>query len=120
MLPDGRWFGFPSSVEFDSFSFDLACWFSGDEAILAADADGAESPPPNDYHIRNDNDTRRLVVPAEEVEVTWLPEPGDPASTKTVDYPTWTAGWSARSFQPGAWIEIEGGLVVAIEEQYQP
>ena len=120
VLPDGRWFGFPSAREADSFSFDLACWFTGDDAAAAATEDGAESPPPNDYYIRNDNTTQRLLIPSPDATVEFLPDVGDPASANTIDYPTWVSEASSRSFEPGAWVEITDGLVVTIEEQYQP
>lgn len=120
VLPDGRWFGFVSSREADSFSFDLACWFTGDEAVVAATEDGAESPPPNDYYIRNDNTTQRLLVPSPDPTVEFLQDVGDPASFKTIDYPTWVSEAPSRSVEPGAWVEITDGLVVTIEEQYQP
>ncbi len=119
-LPDGLWFGYASSREADSFSFDLACWFTGDDAVLAASEDGAESPPPNDYHIRNDNTAERLLIPAPDVTVEFLGNPGDPASAEIVDYPTWVAVATDRAFEPAVWVEIEDGLVVTIKEQYQP
>ena len=119
-LPDGRWFGFVSAREPDSFSFDLACWFTGEQATLAAAEDGAESPPPNDYHIRNDNPTERLLIPATEVAVEYLAEPGDPASVLNVDYPTWVSEAGARPVQPGVWVEIVDGMVSAVTEQYVP
>lgn len=119
-LPDGRWFGYASSREADSFSFDLACWFTGEDAVLAAIEDGEISPPPNDYHVRNDNETQRLVVPAPNATVEYLANPGDPATVETIDYPTWVSDSEARPFEPGVWIEISDGLVVSVEEQYQP
>ncbi len=119
-LPDGRWFGYASSREADSFTFDLACWFTGDDAVAAASEDGAESPPPNDYHIRNDNPAERLLIPAPDATVEFLAEPGDPSTVETIDYPTWMSVATDRSFEPGVWVEISDGMVVAIEEQYQP
>ncbi|MDH3301491.1 MAG: hypothetical protein OES24_13385, partial [Acidimicrobiia bacterium] len=108
------------SREFDSFTFDLACWFTGEDAALAATEDGAESPPPNDYHIRNENPAERFLIPAPEATVEFLGDPGDPSTVETIDYPTWVSLAPDRSFEPGVWVEISDGLVVAIEEQYQP
>ena len=78
VLPDGRWFGFPSAREADSFSFDLACWFTGDDAAAAATEDGAESPPPNDGSIRT-GPNHRLLIPSHRCHVELLADHGDPA-----------------------------------------
>lgn len=119
-LPDGYWFGYASSREADSFSFDLACWYTGEDATAAASEDGAESPPPNDYHIRNDSPAERFLIPAPDAMVRFLANPGDPATVETIDYPTWVSVAPDRSFEPGVWVEISDGLVVMIDEQYQP
>lgn len=68
-LPDGLWFGYFGTVLDESLEFDLACWFTGQAAIRAATEDGAESPPPNDYYIRNSSDTLRTIVASANVEV---------------------------------------------------
>ena len=119
-LGDGRWYGFVDGAETDHLSFDLACWFTGSAAVDAAREDGAESPPPNDYHIRNDSDLLRIVDVAPTAEVVWLPNTGDPSSAETVVYRTWRAEREGRAHNPGVWLVIEGGQVVLIEEQYVP
>ncbi len=119
-LPDGRWFGFVDDAGSDDVAFDLACWFSGDAAVIAAAEDGEESPPPNDYHIRNDNNRLRTLAVAPSADVSWLPIPGDPNSTEVVGYATWLAEKSGREFDPGVWLEIDDGRIVSIEEQYVP
>lgn len=123
-LPDGRWFGFVEDAEggtvLDNVAFDLACWFTGEAAVVAAAEDGEESPPPNDFHIRNANETlRRLPVDPAAV-VNWLPQPGDPATAETVAWLDWLAARADRAFLPGVWLDIEQGVIVAIEEQYVP
>jgi hypothetical protein len=105
----------PSSVEFD-----LACWFTGDAAAQAAAEDGEESPPPNDYYIRNDSDTLRTVPIGAGAEVIWFPEFGDPTSEATTTYEEWIAAIEGREFEVGTWLTIEGGEVVAIREQWVP
>lgn len=119
-LPDGRWFGFVDAPQADELSFDLACWFSGTAAVAAADEDGEESPPPNDYHIRNQSDLLRTLPVDPSTEVAWLPDPGDPESYEVVTYAFWRDEQSDRGFAPGIWVNIEDGQVISIEEQYVP
>jgi hypothetical protein len=120
-LPAGRWFGFIADVQPEELSFDLACWFTGSAAVEAAAEDGEESPPPNDYHIRNENDRVRVHPVDSATEVVWLPNPGDPATAETVSYDEWLTGRAARSYNPGVWLTVtDDSHVVRIEEQYVP
>lgn len=119
-LPDGRWFGFVADARADAVSFDLACWFTGAAAVAAAAEDGEESPPPNDFHVRNDSDRLRTLTVDSSSEVAWLPDPGDPESLQVVGYPAWLIERTDRAFLPGVWLEVAGGRVVSIEEQYVP
>lgn len=119
-LPDGEWFGSVQDATPDSLVFDLACWFTGEAAAQAAAEDGAESPPPNDYYVRNTNPATRTLTVADGAEVTWMPNPGDPTTEETVDYPQWLEGRTARPYQPGVWLTITGGAVVDVREQYVP
>lgn len=119
-LPDGRWFGFVHQADADQLSFDLACWFTGTAAAAAAAEDGEESPPPNDFHIRNENDRLRTLPVDPGVAVDWLPNPGDPASVERVAYDIWLAQQGERDPDPGVWLDVEGGKIARIEEQYVP
>ena len=119
-LPDGLWFGFVDTAEDGRMSFDLACWFTGPAAVVAAAEDGEESPPPNDYHIRNANDLVRDLAVASTTEVEWLPSTGDPATATTVPYATWVVERTNRAYQPGVWLTVLDGEVVIIQEQYVP
>lgn len=119
-LPDGTWFGFVDQAEVDQLSFDLACWFIGEAATVAAAADGEESPPPNDFHIRNENAQLRDLPVDAGAMVEWLPDPGDPATAETVGYSAWLAEQPGRDPVPGVWLEIENGQITGIEEQYVP
>lgn len=119
-LPDGEWFGYFDGVSADEIQFDLACWFTGDAAALAAAEDGEESPPPNDFYVRNVNPTIRAIPVAGDATVTWLPNPGDPATEEKVPYSDWTTQRGTRDYQPGAWLTIKDGRVVEIQEQYVP
>jgi hypothetical protein len=120
-LPDGTWFGFVAGTTFDQLEFDLACWFTGDGAIAAATEDGEESPPPNDYYIRNVNPTIRLLAVGT-ADVAWLPNVGDATSLETVEFGEWVVYRRTRpdALQPGVWVTISEGVVTHVEEQYVP
>jgi hypothetical protein len=109
-----------STATTDQLDFDLACWFTGDPAAAAATEDGEESPPPNDYYVRNANPAIRTLAVASGAEVSWLPNTGDPSTEELVTYAAWLTGRSGRAYQPGAWLVIEDGAIVEIQEQYVP
>lgn len=119
-LPDGIWFGFLDEVSETTVAFDLACWFSGAPAAEAAAQDGEESPPPNDYYVRNSTELDRTLQVAAGTEVVWLPDLGDPATVARIDYPSWLVERAERESQPGVWVTTTGGAVTLIEEQYVP
>jgi hypothetical protein len=121
-LPDGEWFGLVADASAGEVEFDLACWFTGDAATMASAEDGEESPPPNDYYVRNTNPALRKVTIAADAQVVWLPNVGDPASALTIAYSDWLAERDIRGveLQPSVWITITDDEVVAIEEQYVP
>ena len=121
-LPDGEWFGLVADASAGEVEFDLACWFTGDAAIAASAEDGEESPPPNDYYVRNTNPALRTISVADDAQVVWLANVGDPASELTIAYPGWLVEREVRGvdLQPGVWITIVGGEAVRILEQYVP
>ena len=119
-LGDGIWFGYVLSTAASQLEFDLACWFTGDAAVRAAAEDGEESPPPNDYYVRNLNPLTRSVTAADTTEVVWYPSFGDPTSEETTTFPEWITRAAERDFMPGVWLEIDSGIVVNIHEQWTP
>ena len=119
-LPDGRWFGYVAEAGPTSFELDLACWFAGEAAAIAAAQDGEESPPPNDYHIRNVNPALRTVAVIPGSSISWLEIPGDPASQLLVSYAFWITARDDRPHQPAVWVEVQNGTAMLMEEQYQP
>lgn len=119
-LGNGIWFGYVDSADATTIEFDLACWFTGDAAAQAAAEDGEESPPPNDYYVRNVNPQLRTITIASTAEVSWMPNPGDPSTQTVVPYADWLTGRMTRGYQPGVWVTIEGGEATFIEEQYVP
>ena len=119
-LGDGEWYGDVVTTGATSIEFDLACWFTGDAATRAAAEDGEESPPPNDYYVRNDSDTLRTAPIGAGAEVIWFPEFGDPTSEATTTYDDWIVAVEERGFLVASWLTIEGGEVVSIREQWVP
>ncbi len=118
-LPDGEWFGYVDSASSADVEFDLACWFTGTPAAEAAAEDGEESPPPNDYYIRNISTETRTVPVSAAVGISALVDAGGP-DLESVSYADWSSGWAGLDYQPGVWITIEGGAIVDITEQYVP
>jgi hypothetical protein len=118
-LPEGEWFGFVESTSASGIEFDLACWFAGQAAIDAAAEDGEESPPPNDYYVRNDNPTIRSLDVSSDTEVTWYPT-GDPASEAVVTFEEWAEDVVGRGFMFGVWLAVIDGEVFEIREQWVP
>lgn len=119
-LPDGRWYGLIDAASPTGIDFDLACFFTGDAAVAAAAEDGEESPPPNDYHVRNVNDLLRAFEVDLDTPVTWYPDGGSPTDVVTVDYEQWLTDREARAFDLAVWITTAAGRVVEIEEQWVP
>jgi hypothetical protein len=103
-----------------TLDFDLACWFTGDAAALAAAEDGEESPPPNDYYVRNANPSLRTLDAESDATVAWLPNPGDPSTETTITYAAWITDREGRGYQPGVWLTITAGAITEIREQYVP
>ena len=118
-LPDGDWFGLVTSRRDGSLDFDLACWFTGDAAVQASAEDGEESPPPNDYYVRNSNPATREVPVGENVEVAFFPD-GDPTNETDIDYDDWAALLATRGYELGVWLKVEDGVITEISEQWVP
>ncbi len=119
-LPDGEWYGYIVDLTASEIEFDLACWFSGDAAVLAASEDGAESPPPNDYYVRNESEAVRSLGVDSVTEVEYLANGGDPNTVTTTSYEDWHVEWEISDFVPGYWLTIEDGKVTRISQQYVP
>lgn len=118
-LPEGEWYGVLVSASASTIEFDLACWFTGQSAVEAAAEDGAESPPPNDYYVRNDNPQIRSLPVSPDTEVTWYPT-SDPSSEEVVVYSDWVEGVTARGLFLGVWLDVIDGEVLRIREQWVP
>jgi hypothetical protein len=132
-LPDGRYFGYVESLDTSSrtMAFDLACFYSGEEANRQAAARGDEVPVPNDVYIVNDNTKVRTLnvdPDADLVLIDWNaccePSPGATmqAFASAVDASDFTevAGFRYAGTLSPYWVRIGGGQVVEIEEQFLP
>lgn len=117
-LPDGRWYGVVVDSTTDSLDFDLACWFTGQAAIAAAAEDG-EEPPPNDYYVRNQNDQVRILPVSATAPATFYPT-GDPTGETHGTFAEWRAMMEERGAWFGVWLEVAGGEVTSVTEQWVP
>jgi hypothetical protein len=133
ILPDGTYFGYVHSIDTASgaLAFDLACFYTGEEANEQATQRGDEVPVPNDVYIVNDNrQVRNLTVDpsVELVVVDWNsccePKPGadldDFASALGNDDFVDIGGRSYAGSLSPYWVTIEDGVVSRIEEQFLP
>ncbi|MGB8362206.1 MAG: hypothetical protein WCE80_12490 [Acidimicrobiia bacterium] len=118
-LPDGLWFGIVDSYDSSGMAFDLACWFSGDAAVMASAEDGQESPPPNDYYVRNQNPKLRHLDVASDTPVRWYLS-GDPNEYEDGTFTDWVTFLDTVPFRLDIWVTIENGDVTNIEEQWVP
>jgi hypothetical protein len=129
-LKDGRYFVYMKKVEGGEegpllLTFDLAYFYSGDEANAVAASRGDEVPVPNDVYIVNDNPKTRRYPIASAVTVKYIPsgvstlKKSDIGAfelavngTGPTDYPDMSyAGW---------WIVITNGEIQSITQQYLP
>ncbi len=136
-LVDGRHFGYVRSVDTDAspatIDVDVAEFLSGEEANAAAVEDGVippGEPVPNDYYIRNEDKDLVTVAVADDVAVTHIQCPDSCTEGVPGQFDAFAASFDApsdgslaaeyRGAQSQYWITVEGGEVVAIDEQYVP
>ena len=119
VLSDGRWYGTVVSLTTDELELDVACWFIGEDAVMAADEDGEESPPPNDYYVRDEDDATSTVPVAAEASVIMYPSDTPQERLGTVAELIEVAE-SRDGFPYGVWVEVADGGAVSIMEQWVP
>jgi hypothetical protein len=132
-LADGTYFGFLESIDVDTgvTKFDLACFFTGDEANQQAAARGDEVPVPNDVYIVNDNPATRDVPvdpSAELLLIDWNAccETGPGATldglASALGHKRFVEidGWRYAGSLSPYWVTIANGQIVGIEEQVLP
>jgi len=131
-LPDGKYFvrltdlqggqGGPHLIRYD-----LAYYYTGDEANRIAASRGDETPVPNDVYVVNDNPKLRVVPLADRFTVQYLPEGSgltDTVPASQDQFLVWLGETQQTDFPPKDstywWITINGGEVTTIDQQYQP
>jgi hypothetical protein len=132
-LADGTYFGFFESIDVDTgvTKFDLACFYTGDEANQQAAARGDEVPVPNDVYIVNDNPATRDVPvdpSAELLLIDWNAccETGPGATldglASALGHKRFVEidGWRYAGSLSPYWVTIANGQIVGIEEQFLP
>ena len=101
-------------------TFDLIQWFEGEAAAKAAAEDGEESPPPNDYYVRNVNPRLRTLPVVADARLTLtrltLGQGGGAAGGVPVDLARIAASGRNHLF----WATVQGGRILRLEEQYIP
>lgn len=118
-LPDGRWFGIVTTLADDEIELDLACWFVGESAVLAAQEDGEESPPPNDYYIRDAGADAARARVAPDASVLYHPNGSPQGVSGTVD-DLIRSGEERGGYPYGVWIDVVDGEAVSVQEQWVP
>jgi serine/threonine-protein kinase len=131
-LEDGEHFGFIDKVspQPGTMVFDLAYFFTGEEANEVAASRGDETPVPNDFYIVNDNPRQRKLALAPDVEivlidwdvccdVTFLAPVdvfAEAMAGSFVEIDGQIFGGSGSPY----FLTVEDGLVVRITEQFLP
>lgn len=136
-VADGRHFGYVRAVGASAtpatLDIDIAEFLSGEEANAAAEEDGmiAEGEGvPNDYYIRNEDEGVVTLEVAADVSVTHIQCPDSCAEGIPGQFDAFAASFDDigektlndeyRGAESQYWITVDGGQVVAIDEQYLP
>jgi hypothetical protein len=131
-LPDGRYFVRLTDLQGGEegphlVQYDLAYYYTGDEANHVAASRGDETPVPNDVYVVNDNPKLRLAALAQDFTVAYLPQGSgltDPVPAPQDRFLVWLDESEQMDFPPMDvtywWMTIDGGEVTKIEQQYQP
>ncbi len=126
VLVDGRHPVYIKTVDLSrrKITFDLIQFYFGDDAAREAAKDHKESPPPNDYYIRNVNPKlRTLPVRADAtITVNTLAADYTGSAVKNVEVGLPRLGQLLHlgGYGPPFWITVRHDQVVKIAEQYLP
>ena len=125
VLVDGRHPAIIKTVDPDrrTITFDLIQFYQDDEATREAAKDHQESPPPNDYYIRNTNPKLRTLPVRSDATITCntLTAGYTGSATKNVRVPLdRLAIVLPRGGAGPFWITVRHDQVVKIAEQYVP
>lgn len=123
VLEDGRHPVYVKTVDPGrrTVTFDLIQFLTGEAATRAAAEDGQESPPPNDYYIRNVNPRLRTLPVAADAPITVssLASSANPTKDTPVTLAQ-LAGYFPTNVADPFWITVERGQVTGIAQQYLP
>lgn len=125
VLVDGRHPVIIKTVDPDrrTITFDLIQLYWGDDATTEAAKDHQESPPPNDYYIRNVNPRLRTLPVRSDAPITVnvLAAQSTGSSTKDVSVTLdELASYFPNSGTAPFWITVEQGQVTKIAQQFLP
>jgi hypothetical protein len=100
-----------------TITFDLVQWYFGEDAAREAAKDHQESPPANDYYIRNVNPKLRTLATAGDAGITVnnLLNTQQPTPVSLAKLATLTQDRS-----PVFWITVRHDQVLQISEQWVP
>ena len=131
-LPDGRYFVRLHDLQDGDageklIRYDLAYYYTGDEANQVAASRGDETPVPNDVYIVNDNPKLRTAPLETDFTVRYIPVGStatDPVLGSQDRFFLWISGTAPTDFPSRNtsywWITIHSDEVTTIEQQYQP
>lgn len=135
-LDDGRHFGYVRSVDTSSepstIEFDVAEFLIGEAANDAAEDDGAIEEGegvPNDYYIRNGDESVETLTVSPDVTVTRVHCPAGCEEGTAGDFDGFAASFDDqeasladdyRGAHSQYWVTVEDGEVAAFDEQYLP
>lgn len=126
VLADGRHPVYLKTIDLSrrTITFDLIQLYWGDEATREAAKDHQESPPPNDYYIRNVNPRLRTLPARAEATITVntlaAGYTGSATRNVAVGLPRLQQLLHLAGYSPPFWITVRHDQVVKIAEQYLP
>jgi hypothetical protein len=119
VLADGRHSVLLKSIDPNqrTITFDLIQWYQGDDATREAAKDHQESPPPNDYYVRNVSHRLRTLPVGAAATIT-----ANQVAGSNQDVPVSLARLATltRLYGPTFWITVRHDQVVTISEQWVP
>lgn len=112
-LPAGRWFGYLRSISRSTLEFDLACSYSGSQAELAADEDGALLV--GEVYVRNAEVDVRILETNPGIAIGRLdPAGGEDDFSDNFFYPEWRLVTAIPDAGLPVWISKDPPRVRAI------
>jgi hypothetical protein len=126
VLADGRHAVYLTAVDADQrmVTCDVIQFYFGDDAAREAARDHKESPPPNDYYIRNVNRRLRSLPVRSDAMITvntlTAGSTGSAIKNVAVQLDRLDILLNSRHSGPPFWITVRNGQVTRIAEQYIP